>query len=232
MLAQHVPSFGTLSQLISLSCGPLWPRSISINASIARSQMPLRRRVLVPGGTTADTAAGDPACDGASRYASNRQVYRRRDRKNGRDLFVAASTDRQVSVLTAGVRLCENRQVAETTSCRWASAFNPRLLRICDGSLASARERVSHSVLRIVAGVGGGPAAMEVAARALFALIGVALLTQVADGTEMASGATYEWEPLEEVIVGRPDGAVVPPNHVSVIYNKPHSTCWLHRLAV
>jgi hypothetical protein len=44
---------------------------------------------------TADTAAGDPASDGASRYTSNRQVYRRRDRKNGRDLFVAAPTDRQ-----------------------------------------------------------------------------------------------------------------------------------------
>jgi hypothetical protein len=73
---------------------------------------------------------------------------------------------------------------------------------------------------------------MEVAAQALFALIGVALLTQVADGTEMLSWATYEWEPLEEVIVGRLDGAVVPPNHVSVTYNRPHSTSWLHRLAV
>ena len=46
---------------------------------------------------------------------------------------------------------------------------------------------------------------MEVA-QALFALIGVALLTQVADGPEMLSWATYEWEPLEEVIVGRLDG--------------------------
>jgi hypothetical protein len=61
---------------------------------------------------------------------------------------------------------------------------------------------------------------MEVVAQALFALIGVALLTQVADGTEMLSWATYEWEPLEEVIVGRLDGAVVPPNHVSVTYKK------------
>ena len=40
-----------------------------------------------------------------------------------------------------------------------------------------------------------------------------------------------EWDPLEEVIVGRLDGAVVPPFHVCVTYNRPHSTSWLHRLA-
>jgi len=40
-----------------------------------------------------------------------------------------------------------------------------------------------------------------------------------------------EWDPLEEVIVGRLDGAVVPPFHVSVTYNRPHWTSWLHRLA-
>jgi glycine amidinotransferase len=39
-----------------------------------------------------------------------------------------------------------------------------------------------------------------------------------------------EWDPLEEVIVGRLDGAVVPPFHVSVTYNRPHWTSWLHRL--
>jgi glycine amidinotransferase len=39
-----------------------------------------------------------------------------------------------------------------------------------------------------------------------------------------------EWDPLEEVIVGRLDGAVVPPFHVSVTYNRPHSNSWLHRL--
>ena len=39
-----------------------------------------------------------------------------------------------------------------------------------------------------------------------------------------------EWDPLEEVIVGRLDGAVVPPFHVSVTYNRPHSASWLHRL--
>ncbi len=39
-----------------------------------------------------------------------------------------------------------------------------------------------------------------------------------------------EWDLLEEVIVGRLDGAVVPPFHVSVTYNRPHSASWLHRL--
>jgi len=32
----------------------------------------------------------------ARRVTSNRQVYRRRDRENGRDLFVAASTNQQL----------------------------------------------------------------------------------------------------------------------------------------
>jgi glycine amidinotransferase len=39
-----------------------------------------------------------------------------------------------------------------------------------------------------------------------------------------------EWDPLEEVIVGRLDGAVVPPFHVSVTQNSSRSTGWLHRL--
>ena len=43
-------------------------------------------------------------------------------------------------------------------------------------------------------------------------------------------GSWNEWDPLEEVIVGRLDGAVVPPFHVSVTYNRPHWTSWLHRL--
>src|SRR5258708_20973254 len=41
-----------------------------------------------------------------------------------------------------------------------------------------------------------------------------------------------EWDPLEEVIVGRLDGAVVPPSHVSVTQNSPHPTSWLRRLFV
>lgn len=40
-----------------------------------------------------------------------------------------------------------------------------------------------------------------------------------------------EWDPLEEVIVGRLDGAVVPPFHVTVTYNNRHSIRWLHRLS-
>jgi glycine amidinotransferase len=40
-----------------------------------------------------------------------------------------------------------------------------------------------------------------------------------------------EWDPLEEVIVGRLDGAVVPPFHVSVTFNsRPPLARWLHRL--
>ncbi|MBY0335067.1 MAG: hypothetical protein K2X11_00540 [Acetobacteraceae bacterium] len=39
-----------------------------------------------------------------------------------------------------------------------------------------------------------------------------------------------EWDPLEEVIVGRLDGAVIPPYHVSVTFNVPSFTAKLHRL--
>ena len=39
-----------------------------------------------------------------------------------------------------------------------------------------------------------------------------------------------EWDPLEEVIVGRLDGAVIPPYHVTVTYNIPSFTAKLHRL--
>ncbi|WP_233862440.1 amidinotransferase [Paraburkholderia adhaesiva] len=39
-----------------------------------------------------------------------------------------------------------------------------------------------------------------------------------------------EWDPLEEVIVGRLDGAVIPPSHVSVTANVPRFTAKLHRL--
>jgi glycine amidinotransferase len=39
-----------------------------------------------------------------------------------------------------------------------------------------------------------------------------------------------EWDPLEEVIVGRVDGAVIPPFHVSVTFNVPSFTARLHRL--
>ncbi len=39
-----------------------------------------------------------------------------------------------------------------------------------------------------------------------------------------------EWDPLEEVIVGRLEGAVIPPYHVTVTLNVPSFTGKLHRL--
>jgi glycine amidinotransferase len=39
-----------------------------------------------------------------------------------------------------------------------------------------------------------------------------------------------EWDPLEEVIVGRLEGATIPPYHVSVTLNVPSFTGRLHRL--
>lgn len=39
-----------------------------------------------------------------------------------------------------------------------------------------------------------------------------------------------EWDPLEEVIVGRLEGAVIPPYHVTVTFNVPNFTAKLHRL--
>ncbi|WP_296650180.1 lysylphosphatidylglycerol synthase domain-containing protein [Paraburkholderia sp.] len=38
-----------------------------------------------------------------------------------------------------------------------------------------------------------------------------------------------EWDPLEEVIVGRIDGAIIPPYHVGVTFNVPSVTARLHR---
>ncbi|BDA73921.1 hypothetical protein CAL7716_080870 [Calothrix sp. PCC 7716] len=38
-----------------------------------------------------------------------------------------------------------------------------------------------------------------------------------------------EWDPLEEVIVGRLDGANIPPYHVVVTHNLPRSTARLYR---
>jgi glycine amidinotransferase len=39
-----------------------------------------------------------------------------------------------------------------------------------------------------------------------------------------------EWDPLEEVIVGRLEGAVIPDYHIAVTYNLPPSTARLYRL--
>jgi glycine amidinotransferase len=38
-----------------------------------------------------------------------------------------------------------------------------------------------------------------------------------------------EWDPLEEVIVGRLEGAVIPPHHVAVTFNMPALARRLHR---
>ncbi len=40
-----------------------------------------------------------------------------------------------------------------------------------------------------------------------------------------------EWDPLEEVIVGRLDHATIPSNHLTVTYNLPPSVMGLYRLA-
>jgi len=39
-----------------------------------------------------------------------------------------------------------------------------------------------------------------------------------------------EWDPLEEIIVGRLEGATIPSNHVSVTFNVPPFTAKLYRL--
>ncbi len=38
-----------------------------------------------------------------------------------------------------------------------------------------------------------------------------------------------EWDPLEEIIVGRLEGAIIPPYHITVTYNIPASTARLYR---
>ena len=38
-----------------------------------------------------------------------------------------------------------------------------------------------------------------------------------------------EWDPLEEVIVGRLDGATIPPYHISVTFNMPKLAAKMHR---
>jgi glycine amidinotransferase len=38
-----------------------------------------------------------------------------------------------------------------------------------------------------------------------------------------------EWDPLEEVIVGRLDGAVIPPNHPAVTFNVPRAVARIYR---
>jgi len=65
---------------------------------------------------------------------------------------------------------------------------------------------------------------------AIGSLEGSTASAPTSDAVSSAVNSWNEWDPLEEVIVGRLDGAVVPPFHVSVTCNKRYSAHWLHRL--
>ena len=61
----------------------------------------------------------------------------------------------------------------------------------------------------------------------------VGLAPQVSESTATSTcpvNSYNEWDPLEEVIVGTLDGAVIPSYHISVTYNLPPSTARLYRL--
>lgn len=51
----------------------------------------------------------------------------------------------------------------------------------------------------------------------------------LADGNVKPVSSLNKWDPLEEVIVGRIDGAIIPPYHVGVTFNVPSFTARLHR---
>lgn len=50
------------------------------------------------------------------------------------------------------------------------------------------------------------------------------------DNTTCPVNSHNEWDPLEEVIVGSLEGAVIPPYHVAVTHNIPRSSVQLYRL--
>lgn len=58
----------------------------------------------------------------------------------------------------------------------------------------------------------------------------------MAEPSVVGAGATCpvsshnEWDPLEEVIVGRLEGAVIPPNHPAVTFNVPRAVARIYRL--
>jgi glycine amidinotransferase len=58
----------------------------------------------------------------------------------------------------------------------------------------------------------------------------LAVMSGVTSSSASPVNSWNEWDPLEEVIVGRLDGAVIPPFHVSVMRSRSYSTIWLHRL--
>lgn len=57
----------------------------------------------------------------------------------------------------------------------------------------------------------------------------------MAEPSEILAGATCpvsshnEWDPLEEVIIGRLEGAVIPPNHPAVTFNVPRAVARIYR---
>jgi glycine amidinotransferase len=53
---------------------------------------------------------------------------------------------------------------------------------------------------------------------------------QQVSSAECPVSSWNEWDPLEEVIVGRLEGATIPPRHVAVHFNVPGFTARLHRL--
>ena len=63
------------------------------------------------------------------------------------------------------------------------------------------------------------------------ALSAVSAEAQAALGIEIPVNSSNEWDPLEEVIVGRLEGATIPSGHISVISNLPPLAAKLFRLA-
>ena len=60
----------------------------------------------------------------------------------------------------------------------------------------------------------------------------LAVMSGVTSSSACPVNSWNEWDPLQEVIVGRLDGAVIPPFHVSVTHNNSYLISWLHRLFV
>lgn len=54
--------------------------------------------------------------------------------------------------------------------------------------------------------------------------------TESTTATPCPVNSYNEWDPLEEVIVGHLEGAIIPPYHVTVTYNIPPSTARLYRI--
>jgi len=55
--------------------------------------------------------------------------------------------------------------------------------------------------------------------------------SSLADAPESPVMTHNEWDPLEEVIVGRLEGATIPSNHVTVTFDLPPLARKLYRIA-